>query len=137
MEENKITQNGLVSRPPIVAVLGHVDHGKTSLLDKIRQTKVAEREAGGITQKIGAYQVDLQGKKITFIDTPGHQAFSAMRSRGAKIADIAVLVVSAVDGVMPQTIESINHIQSAEIPYIVAINKIDLPSADIERIKEQ
>lgn len=125
------------SRPPIVAVLGHVDHGKTSLLDYIRKTRVAAKETGGITQKIGAYQVEVDGKKITFIDTPGHQAFSAMRSRGANVADLVVLVVAADDGVMPQTLESLEHIKVSEVPFLVAINKIDIPGVDIEKIKKQ
>ena len=137
MAKKDTKKDGSLARPPIVAVLGHVDHGKTSLLDKIRQTKIAEREAGGITQKIGAYQVEIDGQKITFIDTPGHQAFSAMRSRGASVADLAILVVAADDGVMPQTLESVEHIRRADIPFLVAINKIDLPAVDVERIKSQ
>jgi len=123
-------------RPPIVAVLGHVDHGKTSLLDKIRQTNIAGGEAGGITQHTGAYQIEFKGKKITFIDTPGHVAFSKMRSRGAKVADLAVLVVAANEGAMPQTIESLKHITQARIPYLVAINKIDLPEVNLEWLKK-
>ncbi|MCL4382567.1 MAG: translation initiation factor IF-2 [Patescibacteria group bacterium] len=124
-------------RPPIVVVLGHVDHGKTTLLDYIRQTHIALKEAGQITQHIGAYQVDVGDQKITFIDTPGHEAFNKMRSRGANIADLAILVVAADDGVMPQTQEAIHHIREAKIPMIVAINKVDLPGINLEKIKKQ